>query len=89
MRDDIKCERVVYNASNTLEYVGIKNNRPPSADDTFYDQLTEVFKLCSLNKELLLMGEKTKDDHREIPTRTTRPDYDCKMLLYTNCSDIY
>lgn len=31
--------------------------RPPSADDTFYDQLTEVLKKCNLNKELLLMGD--------------------------------
>ena len=54
---NIKCERVVYNAGNMLEYVGIKIMlsqqmsfniigvyRPPSADDTFYDQLTEVLK---------------------------------------------
>lgn len=24
VKDDIKCERVVYNAGNTLEYVGLK-----------------------------------------------------------------
>lgn len=31
--------------------------RPPSADDTFYDQLTEVLKECNLNREFILMGD--------------------------------
>ena len=31
--------------------------RPPSADDTFYDQLAEVLKECNHNKEILLMGD--------------------------------
>ena len=70
VREGIKCEREVYKAGSTLEYVGIKIilskqmsfniigvYRPPSADDTFYDQLAEVLNECNHNKELLLMGD--------------------------------
>lgn len=70
VKDDIKCERVIYKAGSMLEYVGIKIilsehmsfnilgvYRPPSGDDTFYDQLAEVLKECNHNKELLLMGD--------------------------------
>ncbi|XP_034043076.1 uncharacterized protein LOC117525349 [Thalassophryne amazonica] len=31
--------------------------RPPSANDAFYDQLTEMLRECNHNKELILMGD--------------------------------
>lgn len=100
VKNGIKCEHVVFKAGSTLEYVVLKIilsqqmsfiiigvYRPPSAKDTFYDQLTDILKECNHNKELILMGDFNlnwedkvkKKNYRQISLGSVnkRPNKDC------------
>ena len=70
MRKTIKCERMFYKPAISLEYVALKVvlspqmsfiiigfYRPPTANDTFYEELTDILKECDHNNEIILMGD--------------------------------
>lgn len=58
-----------------MEYVGftiIGVYRPPSANDTFYDQLTESLRECNHSKELIPMGDFNKVKRQSKEKNTER-----------------
>ncbi len=97
VKDNIKCERIIFKEAATLEYVALKIilsqqmsfiliglYRPPSANETFYDQLTDMLKECNHNKELILMGDynlnwEDKGKRRKLKTITDK--YNLQQLI--------
>ncbi len=97
VKDNIKCERIIFKEAGTLEYVALKIilsrqmsfilialYRPPSANETFYDQLTDMLKECNHNKELILMGDynlnwEDKGKRRKLKTITDK--YNLQQLI--------
>uniref|UniRef100_A0A3Q1GEX1 Sulfotransferase n=1 Tax=Acanthochromis polyacanthus TaxID=80966 RepID=A0A3Q1GEX1_9TELE len=61
--------------------------RPPSANDTFYDQLTGILKKCNHNKELLLMGD-SDSEKKKIACITDKYNLDQIVKGETKISKI-
>lgn len=87
--NDLECVGLKLTLSAQMSFIIIGIYRPPSAKNVFY-KLNSLIKECDTNKEIILLGERSKFDFQQViegPTRITSCSETLIDLAFTNRSE--